>query len=366
MIDAIISDVHANLEALERVLADAVRNGANRVFCLGDIVGYGPEPAETIARIREACVMTLAGNHDRAVAGQIGTAHFNAAAREGVERHQAQLGREAILWLRNLTATARLDRAAFAHGDTVDPEAFRYVMTKEDAAAVFDSTDAQVIFVGHTHEPKIHLTGASGEVYELKAQDFILEEGKRYVVNVGAVGYPREANGPHASTYVLYDEETGVVRYRALPFDVGSLLPRKGSFSRIRRFVFGALAVALLGCLAVCFAALSFRLTPAVPVVSSVTTDATPPFLVRTLPISEGMTKAHAGLVLTRGSTMVHLAVVFFGADKREIMAYHETVITSNKKGYPIPFGAVSVVVEIRPTLQGDRVIVKSFDPYLE
>lgn len=366
MTDAIISDVHANLEALERVLADAARQGANRVFCLGDVVGYGPEPAETIARIREACVMTLAGNHDRAVAGQIGTSNFNAAAREGVERHQAELGREAILWLRNLTATARRDRAEFAHGDTVDPEAFRYVMTKEDAAAVFASTEAQVVFVGHTHVPKIHLTGASGEVYELPPQDFVLEDGKRYVVNVGAVGYPREANGPHASTYVLYDEEAGTVRYRALPFDVGTLLPRRRSFPRMRRFVFGVLALTLLVGLAVCLSALAFRLRPAVPIATSATTGAMSAFLARTLPIGEEMTKARAGLVLARGSARVHLTMVFVGADRREISAVHETVVVSNRKAYPIPYGAVSVVIEVRPTLEGDRVIVKSFDPSVE
>lgn len=366
MVDAIISDVHANLEALERVLADAAQNGADRVICLGDVVGYGPQPRETLARIRSVCVMALAGNHDYAVAGIVDTANFSDKAREGVERHRAVLSREEISYLKNLPLTARLDRASFTHGDLTDPAAFPYVITAEDAAATFAATDAQIVFVGHTHVAKLHLVGSSGEVYALEPQDFVLEEGKRYVVNVGSVGYPRELNGRCASTYVLFDEETGTVRYRSLPFSVESLLPRKSSLNFWRRFLFAVLALGLVAGLVACFLAISFRLAPAVPVVTAVTTDATPPFLARTLPVSEGMTKAHAGLVLTRGSTMVHLTIVFFGADKREIMAYHETVVTSNKKGYPIPFGAVSAVIEVRPTLQGDRIIVKSFDPYLE
>ena len=192
---AVISDLHANESALRRVLADAKSHGADRVVCLGDIVGYGPLPAETLALARKSCVATVAGNHDDAVCGRHGDDTFTGLARDAVRRHREALQPADIAWLKSLPYTCEFGRAVAAHGDLFDPQKFYYVENESDAAATFDATDAQLVFVGHTHVPAIFLVGRSGNVYKTEPQDFTLEDGKRYIVNPGSVGYPRESGG---------------------------------------------------------------------------------------------------------------------------------------------------------------------------
>ena len=215
MIYAIVSDIHANLDALDRVLADARACGAERVVCLGDVVGYGPRPAEAVARVREACAATVAGNHDDAVSGRMDAADFIDLAGDAVRRHRDALSPDALAWLAALPYSASIEGAALAHGDATDPAKFYYVESEDDARANFEATDAQLLFVGHTHVPCVFLTGASGAVYRITAQDFTLEDGKRYIVNPGSVGYPRETDGKCMSSYVIYDSAEKTVCSRS-------------------------------------------------------------------------------------------------------------------------------------------------------
>lgn len=232
MIYAVLSDVHANLDALDRVLADATRHGAREFVCLGDIVGYGPLPRETLARIRTRCRTVLAGNHDDAVSGRGDASLFIDLAAEAVARHKAALDAEAIAWLRTLPYTARVGGAICAHGDFREPARFIYIENEADAQANFQRFPGQLAFVGHTHEPTIFLTGRSGTVYRLAPQDFVLEDGKRYIVNLGSVGYPRATGGTCVSSYVLYNTDTRTVTFRFLPFAVSSVMQRGQTPSR--------------------------------------------------------------------------------------------------------------------------------------
>ena len=132
---AIISDVHANETALRAVLEDAKRHGAEKIVCLGDVVGYGPLPVETAALVRKECFVTLAGNHDDAVSGRGDASTFIDLAKDAVERHRAALSEDDLAWLRSLPYTCTLDKAVAVHGDLFDPPKFYYVLDEKGADA---------------------------------------------------------------------------------------------------------------------------------------------------------------------------------------------------------------------------------------
>lgn len=222
---AIFSDIHANVVALRRVLAEAKVQNADAFLCLGDIVGYGPEPAAALHEVRDSFVMCVAGNHDDAVCGRASLDDFTGKAAATVERHATALSDDDKRFLATLPYVHRLSmNVVAAHGDIVDPEKFYYVENEEDAAENFNASLAQLIFVGHTHVPAIFVTGSSGKVYKMPPQDFSVEQGKRYIVNPGSVGYPREENGVCRSSFVIYDSDEKTVTYHYVPFLVESLL----------------------------------------------------------------------------------------------------------------------------------------------
>lgn len=233
MIYAVFSDVHANVAALKMVLEDARRLGAGRLLCLGDIVGYGPQPAETIALVRSSGATVLAGNHDDAVSGRIDAGDFIELAGEAVRRHRESLSSEELTYLRSLPHVATFGSVRAAHGDFTSPKSFNYVDSEAIAAENFMCADFELGLVGHTHEPCLYLTGKSGVVYRLPPQDFYLEAGKRYLVNPGSVGYPRASDGQCYSSYLIYDSKARLVRFRFLPFSVSSVMQR-GSLGQCR------------------------------------------------------------------------------------------------------------------------------------
>lgn len=245
---AVISDIHANAEALGRVLRDAAAARVDQLVCLGDVVGYGPMPVETIALLRESAAVVIAGNHDDAVAGRIDASDFIELAGDAVCRHRQAIGRNGLEWLKSLPHTAAIEGALLAHGDFVEPQSFCYVDSEEEAAANFAATSAQLMFVGHTHKPAIFVTGGSGKAYQLDAQDFTLEEGKRYIVNPGSVGYPRETRGKCCSSYIIYDSAAKTIEFKELPFSVASVMQRgTGPRKRWMWALVGGAVLAALG-----------------------------------------------------------------------------------------------------------------------
>lgn len=224
MVYAIISDVHANEIALSAVLKDARLCGAQKLLCLGDVVGYGPEPEATVSKIRMSAAFTLAGNHDDAVSGKIDASDFIGLAADAVSRHREALSEENLAWLRSLPHVYNGKSFLCSHGDFTSPETFEYISNEQEAAANFAATKAQLMFVGHSHVPGMFLTGASGKVYALPPTDFTLEYGKRYIVNPGSVGYPRTSGNICESTYVLYDDAEKTISFRRIPFTVRSVM----------------------------------------------------------------------------------------------------------------------------------------------
>ena len=360
---AIISDIHANESALRRVLADAAARGATQVVCLGDVVGYGPLPGETLALVRKTCTAVLAGNHDDAVSGRRGADDFVDLAGEAVGRHRDALDADDLAWLKSLPYTCKLGEAVAAHGDFTDPSAFNYVESEQDAQASFDASDAQLMFVGHTHVPALFLTGQSGAVYRLPPQDFVLEDGKRYIVNPGSVGYPREQDGRCLSSYVLYDSATRTVSFRFLPFSVASVMQR-GTNPRRRIGILVALLV-LAG--AAVAAALFFASRPPdeKEVVVEVARQDNPALVLdrKSLTLTKTTSSVRANLKLDRKSCPVELIVEFKSTTGEVLDSTTDTVKKSSRRPLKIPAGAISAHFTILRQKPEDQPKIKTFAP---
>ena len=243
MVYAIISDVHANAIALSSVLDDARKCGADKTLCLGDVVGYGPEPEATATAIRTGVNITIAGNHDDAVSGRLDASDFIDQAADAVFRHREALSEENLDWLRKLPYLYIGETFSCVHGDFTSPETFEYVSGESDAAANFRASKVQLMFVGHSHVPGIFVTGTSGRVYSLPPTDFTIEDGKRYIVNPGSVGYPRSDGRICESTYVLYDDAERTVTFRRLPFTVMSVMQTGRNPKRTKKRVIATIAL---------------------------------------------------------------------------------------------------------------------------
>ena len=224
---AVMSDVHANPAAMRTALDDARAQGAEKIVCLGDVVGYGPDPAEAVDICRSECDAVIMGNHDAAVAGVMGIDYFIPAAQLGVRRHSAELNETDRDWLKSLPYLHRNRSFLGAHGTPMRPDCFFYIhdmgMPTYSFATMVEAR-RRVLFIGHTHHA-LYIVQRPGS--PLKAFDatagFDVEPGLRYIVNVGAVGYPR-ADGD--ITYVIYDTSAKRIEFRHLPFDYKGYIDR--------------------------------------------------------------------------------------------------------------------------------------------
>ncbi len=353
---AIISDVHANPTALERVLADARKHCVVRIVCLGDVVGYGPQPAEAVELVRKNCYFALAGNHDDAVSGRADASEFIDLAKDAVERHRAELSHEQLEWLGSLPYTCELEGAIASHADFCDPPKFYYIQEESDAEANFGASDAQLMFVGHTHEPALFVTGHSGAVYKTDPQDFTLEGHKRYIVNPGSVGYPRESDGKCLSSYVIYDSDAHTVSFRYVPFQVSSVMQRGGLSGPVRKRI-----IAVASAVAALVAAVAvWALVP-----KSIEVVDDPALMVETkeIPLDSDLKSVSANLVLERDSDPVQLRVTFETASGDLSGVESLTVKQSSRKKLKIPNGSVRATFSLVKSRREDSVKVAGFAP---
>jgi len=215
---AVLSDIHANLQAWNAVLLDIRSLHVDKIICLGDIVGYGPNPAQVLESVYANVDHFVLGNHDAVLCGKLDDSLFNDSARSILAWTKSQVGRNALQFMSNLPLA--LDGQTFrcVHGDFSEPSYFNYIIDPKDALSSWQSTSEQLLFVGHTHVPSIFLLGRSGRPHVVPPQDFELEPEKRYIVNPGSVGQPRD--GETRASYCIYDTEAGSVCWRRIPFDI--------------------------------------------------------------------------------------------------------------------------------------------------
>lgn len=202
----LIADVHSNLQALEAALAWIDERSVDAVYCLGDVVGYGGDPAACVEIVRERCAGTVRGNHDAAVVDASLRDWFNPHAREAIERQADLLDDAARSWLADLPYTIELDEVALTHAGFADPSAFDYVTDRHQAARELRSLRCRWGFYAHTHVPAAYRMGPEDgtEVVRLIEDEtgVALDGEGKYLVNPGAVGQPRDGD-PRAACAVF-------------------------------------------------------------------------------------------------------------------------------------------------------------------
>jgi len=216
---AILSDIHGNLEALDAVLADAASR-ADAVLCLGDIVGYGADPAACIERVAARAEVVVAGNHEHGVTGLLDLAWFNNSARAAAMWTRRRLDEDQRAWLGTRPLVHVIEDATLVHASPANPEEWEYLISADDGYEAFGAFATRVCFVGHSHRPGAWSIGSSGPAHEPSATDTVLERGRRYVINVGSVGQPRDHDARAA--YAVWSTDEHHVTIRRVPYDVAT------------------------------------------------------------------------------------------------------------------------------------------------
>lgn len=219
---AILADIHSNLAAFEAVLADIKAKGElTAIWCLGDIVGYGPDPVECIHLLHQQPNVCIAGNHDWAAIGRLDTSEFNPAAAAAVRWTEQQLGVEQIEYLLSLQLGLQKDDFTLVHGSPREP-IWEYLISSQDAKDNLPHFQTSYCLVGHSHIPFVfecvegdcHIRKMSGD-----SPLDLSEMGEcRLIINPGSVGQPRDGN-PRAS-YAIYDSQAETVFHYRVEYDI--------------------------------------------------------------------------------------------------------------------------------------------------
>lgn len=218
MLVAVVSDIHGNLDSLQAVLADLP--SVDEVWCLGDIVGYGPNPNECVETILSLKHLSLAGNHDWAAVGKISTADFNPDARRAAEWTAGQLTPAYREVLRNLPTELVVGDFTLAHGSPREP-VWEYILATGQALANFDHFATPYCLVGHTHVPAVFLGPSASERPALlrPSYEVPLRLGeRRLIANPGSVGQPRD--GDPRAAYALLDLSALTLSFRRVDYDI--------------------------------------------------------------------------------------------------------------------------------------------------
>jgi predicted phosphodiesterase len=216
---AILSDIHANLEALEAVLADARERRCTHFVCLGDVVGYNANPRECIERVRELDCPVVKGNHDEETTLSASSERFNELAERAIQWTRDNLTDQDKEWLRSLPLQRRVHDFTIVHATLDTPGQWGYVFNSLDAIASFTYQRTAVCFYGHTHVPMAFIRGQSGVRQERK-EHIRIEPGRKYFINVGSVGQPRDGNWRAA--YCVYDIENNLVELLRVKYDLAT------------------------------------------------------------------------------------------------------------------------------------------------
>jgi diadenosine tetraphosphatase ApaH/serine/threonine PP2A family protein phosphatase len=213
---AVLSDIHANLEALRAVLADC-RADVDAFLCLGDLVGYGADPEACVEIVAERAERLVAGNHEHGVVGLLHLGWFNRMARAAAEWTAARLDADHRAYLAALPLAIQVGDATLVHASPAHPDEWDYLITAEDGFEAFAAFDTGLCFVGHSHRPACWRLGSAGPEYRPGADEITLEGDHRYILNVGSVGQPRDQD-PRAC-YAIWDQGARRVTIRRVPYD---------------------------------------------------------------------------------------------------------------------------------------------------
>jgi predicted phosphodiesterase len=215
---AVISDIHANLYALEAVLTDIEPEAPDEIWCLGDVVGYGPRPNECADVVRERCALVLIGNHDLAAIGKLDTAEFGPLAADSAHWTTGALGEAQAEWLGGLELSAVRDGVELYHGSARDP-VWEYVLSEDVAHANMLVTSAPLVLVGHSHVAlALAWDGAAVDGGLARGGTDIDTSATRWLLNPGSVGQPRD--GDPRAAWLLIDIDVGRAAFRRVQYPI--------------------------------------------------------------------------------------------------------------------------------------------------
>lgn len=209
---AVISDIHANLEALEQALSIIESKSVDTIVCLGDIVGYGANPNECLALVRKAAAHTILGNHDQAAVDLSASETFTRYARISASWTYNQLTDGNKEFIHTLPYTLVLSELLLVHASPYEPQSWHYIVTPADARENYEHFRQSVCFVGHSHEAQIFSKNGS------RAQTGKLSTTDKYIINVGSVGQPRD--GDWRLSFGIFDTEQWVYENVRAEYDV--------------------------------------------------------------------------------------------------------------------------------------------------
>jgi len=214
----IFSDVHANLEALESVLAAYRKEKIDSYLCGGDIVGYAADHKECTRLVEQYADSVVAGNHDQACVGTISMDYFNPVAKEAVIWTKSHLDKKTSSYLESLPLVYKNEELTLVHGTLADPQAFNYMSDGFTALKSFQVQNTPLCFLGHTHVPGVFIYNHKREVEYSQSDEIILRKKNKYIVNVGSVGQPRDGNP--LACYCIYDSDQKRVLIKRVKYNI--------------------------------------------------------------------------------------------------------------------------------------------------
>ncbi|MFP4028137.1 MAG: helix-hairpin-helix domain-containing protein [Candidatus Brocadiia bacterium] len=217
---AFVSDIHANLQAWNAVKADIAALNVDKTICLGDITGYGPSPAEVLTNLHSSVHHFVLGNHDAVVGGLMSASCFNRYARRMIDITRSNLDEQAVKIFKETPLSIRHKNFRCSHGGPAEPKDFSYVLKRKDAEPQWDQTEEDLLFIGHTHVPRLHVLSPEGKYRRIKPgrRSMPLQPGYRYIINCGSVGVSRDDD--FRACYAVYDSEKRMIQWQRVAYDL--------------------------------------------------------------------------------------------------------------------------------------------------
>ena len=212
----IISDIHGNLEAFEKIINQCDKLNVDEILCLGDIVGYGANPHECLMLAKKHCTHFINGNHEYALFAIEYQQHFNTFAYDAIDWTREQLGKRDLDFIKTFTFMKIFDEFTLVHGSPHNPKEFYYISSSYEADTAFRHFKTRLCFIGHTHVPQLFTEGHAHSSY-LKPGTVYLNRDKRYIINVGSIGQPRDFD--KRLSCAVFDDSDYSINLVRIPYD---------------------------------------------------------------------------------------------------------------------------------------------------
>jgi len=223
---AVISDIHGNMEAFRQVLDDIDQSHVDGIVCLGDMVGYGPEPEAVVQQIQALEIPTVMGNHELGVANPKVLEFFNPLARRSLQLTARMLSDNSIRYISGLDPARVLKNCRLVHGFPPDSvSTYLFQVADDKIVAAFNTVPESICFVGHTHVSKMIAYDGRRVMHKALSRGLIpLKTEQRHIINVGSVGQPRDDN--NNAKYIIWDSQNHTIEERYIPYDIEAVVSK--------------------------------------------------------------------------------------------------------------------------------------------